>query len=71
MDNLQIIHDRLEAIDQKFDEKLDAILIQTTKTNGRVSSLEDWRKLIGKIVWAVIGFVVTIIGFYIEKQINK
>jgi hypothetical protein len=71
MDNLQIIHDRLEAIDQKFDEKLDAILIQTTKTNGRVSSLEDWRKLIGKIVWAVIGFVVTIVGFYIEKQINK
>jgi hypothetical protein len=71
MDNLQIIHDRLEAIDQKFDEKLDAILIQTTKTNGRVSSLEDWRKLIGKIVWAVIGFIVTIVGFYIEKQINK
>jgi len=71
MDNLQLIHDRLEAIDKKFDDKLDAILIQTTKTNGRVSSLEDWKKFVGKIVWAVVGFAVTIIGFYIEKQINK
>ena len=71
MDNIQLIHDRLEAIDKKFDDKLDAILIQTTKTNGRVSTLEDWKKLVGKVVWAIIGFGITIIGFYIEKQMNK
>jgi hypothetical protein len=71
MDNIQFILDRLEAIDKKFDDKLDAILIQTTKTNGRVSSLEDWRKHIGKIVWTIVGVLTTIIGFYIEKQINK
>ena len=71
MDNIQFVLDRLEAIDKKFDDKLDAILIQTTKTNGRVSSLEDWRKHIGKIVWSIIGVVATIVGFYIEKQINK
>ena len=40
MGELSYILERLEAIDGKFDEKLDRILIQTTKTNGRVNGLE-------------------------------
>lgn len=71
MDNLQFIADRLTAIDDKFDEKLDKILIQTTKTNGRVNNLEDWRKLISKIIWTIIGMVVGIATFLIEKSLNK
>ena len=71
MDNLQLIHDRLEVIEKRFDDKLDAILIQTTKTNGRVSSLEDWKKLVGKVVWMIVGFAVTIVGFYLQNWINN
>lgn len=40
MEQLQYLIDRLQSIDEKFDEKLDRILVQTTKTNGRVTSLE-------------------------------
>ncbi|CAB4126248.1 hypothetical protein UFOVP153_65 [uncultured Caudovirales phage] len=41
MSDLNYILQRLEAIDSRFDEKLDKILVQTTKTNGRVTALED------------------------------
>ena len=34
------ITERLE----RFEDKLDKILIQTTATNGKVISLQEWRK---------------------------
>ena len=69
MNDLQFIADRLEAIDSKFDEKLDKILIQTTKTNGRVSGLEDWRTGIMKSVWWVMGILGAIIALLIQKYL--
>lgn len=69
MNDLQFIADRLEAIDSKFDEKLDKILIQTTKTNGRVSGLEDWKKGITKTIWWVMGIIGATIALLIQKYI--
>ena len=70
MDQMQMIVDRLESIDSKFDEKLDKILVQTTKTNGRVDKLEEWRKTQGKVIWWVLGIVGGGIVLLFEKLIN-
>ena len=69
MSEMQFIIDRLEAIDSKFDEKLDKILIQTTKTNGRVSGLEDWKRGVTKTIWWLMGIAGAIIALIIQKYL--
>jgi len=69
MSEIQFIIDRLEAIDSKFDEKLDKILIQTTRTNGRVTGLENWKRGISKTTWWVLGIVGAIILLLIQKYL--
>lgn len=87
MENSELIvrmDERQKALDEKFDihqqtmlEKLDQILEQTTKTNGRVTiienerlpKLEHWKSKIHGIylaVAAVIAAITFIIGALIE-----
>lgn len=67
---VQLVIDRLEAMDKKFDHKLEQILVQTTKTNGRVNSLEAWRKQIDRIIWWVVGAVVAVAAYFIKDWIS-
>ncbi len=55
------VHNEIQSLSQLIEFKLDAIIMQTTTTNGniknhaeRISSLENWR-------WYIIG-IATILG---------
>jgi hypothetical protein len=41
MEDLKYLFERLDKLEQRFDQKLEQILVQTTKTNGRVSAMEN------------------------------
>ena len=69
MEELGFILDRLDAMDKKYDEKLDKILVQTTKTNGRVDNFESWKRSVQKMIFWIMGLGASIFLIYLQNKI--
>jgi len=69
MEELGFILDRLDAMDKKYDEKLDKILVQTTKTNGRVDNFESWKRGVQKIIFWIMGLGASVFLIYLQNKV--
>lgn len=50
-----------ETYRKNIDEKLDLILVQTTKTNGRVNTLEKRQEFVRGALWVIGGLLTLVI----------
>jgi predicted HAD superfamily Cof-like phosphohydrolase len=74
MEQLDFIRERIERIEVCLDTNTtitQQILVQATKTNGRVNNLEGRVDTIIKVIWFTVGSLITFGGFYIQHWINK
>lgn len=76
MENLEVMVARIEQKLKTIEDNQNKILTQVTVTNGRVTSLELWRKWLNGIWWfvcllGVVGGSVFGLVFTILSYLNK
>jgi hypothetical protein len=64
---MQRSHGKLEAKLEAVDEKVDSVLEQTTKTNGRVTRLEHWRIAVVAVSGVVGGAATWVYQWFTSK----
>lgn len=65
-------HDEINRTLGRLESKVDALLEEAKKTNGRVTKLETWKhQSTGKltIIGAVAAFVVSLVGYSVNKML--
>jgi hypothetical protein len=73
MEHLDFIKSNIERIEEslsKNTELTQQVLVQATKTNGRVNNLESRFDRAIKVFWFIVGSTVTILGYAIQHYMN-
>lgn len=60
----------IDAMQRTIHEKLDEILVQVKKTNGRVGRLENWRAYTTGAIAVILLVVIPILGWALAKVVQ-